>query len=70
MSLYFSGRSDHLELRIHDNGVGFDPAAVGPGHLGLSIMSDRIQNIGGTLETISQAGQGTLLKITWTAQSD
>jgi signal transduction histidine kinase len=33
-------------------------------------MSDRIQNIGGTLETISQAGQGTLLKISWTAPSD
>ncbi len=70
VEIYYSGRSDHLELSIHDNGVGFNPAAVGPGHLGLSIMSDRIQNIGGTLETISHAGQGTLLKISWTAPSD
>jgi signal transduction histidine kinase len=47
-----------VELRIKDDGRGFDPARVMPGHLGLDIMRERAQSIGITLEIASQPGQG------------
>ena len=70
VEIYYSSQSARLDLTIQDNGFGFDPGGVGPGHLGLSIMSDRVHNIGGTLETISHKGEGTLLKVIWIAPTD
>jgi signal transduction histidine kinase len=67
VEIFFNSQSGRIDLSIQDDGLGFDPADVDAGHLGLSIMSDRIQNIGGTLETISRKGGGTLIKIAWTA---
>ena len=66
VEINFKSEAGRVDLTIHDNGIGFNPAAIGPGHLGLSIMKDRIQNIGGAIETISNTGQGTLIKIVWT----
>jgi signal transduction histidine kinase len=65
VEVYFSSQSGRIDLTIHDDGLGFDPANIGPSHLGLRIMKDRVQNIGGTIETISRKGEGTLIKITW-----
>ncbi len=65
VEVFFSSHSGHIELTIQDNGRGFDPAHIPPGHLGLAIMSDRIQSIGGVIETISHKGTGTLIKISW-----
>src|SRR5579859_4900562 len=62
VEIYFSSHLGHVELTIHDNGRGFDPSHIAPGHLGLTIMSDRIQSIGGVIETTSQKGNGTLIK--------
>jgi len=70
VEIFFNSHSGQIDLTIQDDGLGFDPANIDPGHLGLSIMSDRIQNIGGTLETISRQGEGTLIKIAWTAPPD
>lgn len=63
----FRSHSGRMDLTIQDNGQGFNPADIGPGHLGLSIMSDRVQNIDGTIETISHKGEGTLIKVSWIA---
>jgi signal transduction histidine kinase len=52
-------RPDHTELRVSDNGRGFDPAKISPDRLGLSIMKERAGNIGATLEITSQIGHGT-----------
>jgi signal transduction histidine kinase len=52
-----------LTLEIEDDGVGFDPAAVPAGHLGLRTMSDRVEQIGGTLEIRSAPGAGTTVRI-------
>jgi signal transduction histidine kinase len=65
VEIHFSSQAGHVALAIQDNGRGFDPAHIELGHLGLSIMNDRIQSIGGTIETISQKGHGTLIKVSW-----
>jgi signal transduction histidine kinase len=70
VEIYFSSQAGRIDLTIQDDGLGFDPSNIPPGHLGLSIMNDRIQSIGGTLETISRKDKGTLLKVSWTAPAD
>ena len=53
-----------LVLEISDDGVGFDPKALHPGHLGMGTMNDRAHQIGGRLDVISAPGQGTLVRVT------
>jgi NarL family two-component system sensor histidine kinase YdfH len=50
-----------LELEICDNGAGFDPEKVEPGHYGLLGMRERVRLAGGSLELRSAPGQGTCL---------
>ena len=51
-------------LEVTDNGIGFDPAAIsGDGRLGLASMRTRAERLGGTLELISEAGQGTTVRV-------
>ncbi len=54
-----------LELRIHDNGVGFDTGQTFSGHYGLSMMRERAEAAGLLLSITSQPGQGTELYIRW-----
>jgi signal transduction histidine kinase len=54
-----------VELRIEDDGSGFDPDAVGPTHLGLGIMRDRAEGIGARLLVNSAPGQGTSISLLW-----
>ena len=70
IEIYFNSDSGRVDLTIRDDGLGFDPADIGPDHLGLSIMKDRVQNVGGTIETISHKGQGTLIRVIWTAPTE
>lgn len=51
------------ELRIVDNGRGFDAENVPPGHLGLSIMRERAEAVGGDLEVRAAPGHGTDLSL-------
>ncbi len=51
-----------LQLEVCDNGVGFDPSADYPGHLGLHSMRERAQQAGGTLDVISTPGSGTEIR--------
>lgn len=66
IQISFNSDAGHVDLTIQDDGLGYDPDKIGPGHLGLSIMKDRIENIGGTIETITSEGKGTLIKVHWT----
>ena len=58
-----------VELRVQDDGAGFDPAAgaeAAPGdrgdrHLGLQVMRERAALLGGSLEVESRAGGGTTI---------
>ena len=54
-----------LELRISDNGQGFDPQNVSSGSLGLGIMHERAKTIGANLRIESQVGHGTEVIVIW-----
>jgi signal transduction histidine kinase len=51
-------RDGWLEMRVADDGDGFDPAAVLEG-MGLNNMRERIRTLGGELTIQSARGQGT-----------
>ncbi|MBN1138976.1 MAG: PAS domain-containing protein [Anaerolineae bacterium] len=54
-------------LCIKDNGCGFDPAVIPPGHLGVGIMRERAESVGIALQIDSQAGSGTKTVAIWQA---
>jgi signal transduction histidine kinase len=58
------------ELRVTDDGRGFDPGLVRPNHLGLGIMRERVEAMGGELTITSQTGGGTQIAVAWTGRSD
>jgi two-component system sensor histidine kinase UhpB len=51
------------ELRVSDDGVGFDPAIVRRGGLGLEGMAERAKLVGGELDLRSSPGAGTELTL-------
>jgi PAS domain S-box-containing protein len=55
-----------IELRVHDNGKGFDPEQILSGHYGLSMMRERAESAGAVLTVTSRPGQGTELILRWT----
>jgi len=50
--------NDRIDLVIQDDGVGFDPDAVDPGHYGLTGIQERAAMIGATLKVHSRPGGG------------
>jgi signal transduction histidine kinase len=58
-----------LELRISDDGHGFDPASVAMDHLGLCILRERAEAIDALLRVDSQPGCGTQIMVTWSTGS-
>lgn len=48
----------HLVFEVRDDGVGFNPAHISPHSLGLLQRKDMAQELNGTLDIISQPGQG------------
>ena len=55
--------SGTVELRIVDNGRGFDVDNVPPGHFGLSIMRERAEAVGADLVLRAAPGHGTDLTV-------
>jgi signal transduction histidine kinase len=56
-----------LEMRIADDGVGFDPkqqATIGKAHFGLRGVQERAEQIHARLRIDSQPGRGTLVTVT------
>jgi signal transduction histidine kinase len=53
---------ERLCLEVCDNGIGFDPLAAYPGHLGLRSMRERAQSVDGMLEIVSAPGRGTQIR--------
>ncbi len=54
---------DTLRLTITDNGVGFDPSAVTPDHIGLRIMRERAEAIGAQFKVESAPSEGTQISV-------
>ncbi len=54
-------RPDEVQLRVTDDGDGFDPERDGakPGHFGLIGMRERMKKLGGTLSIKSERGRAT-----------
>lgn len=56
-----------IEIEIKDNGVGFDPVnepkVMSDWHVGLKIMRERADRIGGECRITSKAGDGTRVKL-------
>ena len=52
-----------LELQIADNGVGFDPQKVPPGHFGIIGLREQAEIIGAQLDIQSERDQGTTLRL-------
>ena len=51
-----------ITLNVSDNGCGFD-IAEGQEGMGLGIMQERVQQIGGEIEFRSHLGKGTVIHV-------
>jgi signal transduction histidine kinase len=63
--LHGEGKATWLRLVVADDGVGVDPAKMdrrAEGHLGLRLLVDRVQSLGGQLVVTSAVGQGTTVQ--------
>lgn len=63
-------RDDFIELKIRDDGIGFELSEVLTQHplqrgLGLASMKERCESVGGSFTVVSSAGSGTLLLADW-----
>jgi nitrate/nitrite-specific signal transduction histidine kinase len=65
VEVHLECQPDQLNLLIKDDGLGFDPATITPGHLGIAIMRERANSIGARLKIESQVGQGTSVELDW-----
>ena len=59
VKVFFICNNTHLELEIADKGVGFDPAHLMSGGMGLHTMRERAELLGGELLVTSSPGKGT-----------
>lgn len=57
-------RGQIYRFRISDDGCGFEPAKHKQGHVGLAIMRERAQRIGGNILVDSRPGSGTRVTLT------
>ncbi len=55
-----------IELRIRDDGQGFDPEQTFSGHYGLKMMRERAEAADAQLSITSRPGHGTELTVRWT----
>ncbi len=53
-----------LCLEVRDDGDGFDPTLDYGGHLGLQVMKERAERLGGTLTVDSGRGRGAIVRAT------
>jgi len=54
-----------VDLRVTDDGRGFDTRSTPPGHFGLSIMRERARAIGAQLRIESRPNAGTRIDVHW-----
>jgi signal transduction histidine kinase len=55
-----------VEMRIRDDGLGFDPAEnIAPSHFGLDMMRERARDVGALLTLTSRPNHGTEVTLRW-----
>jgi signal transduction histidine kinase len=52
-----------VTFTVADDGIGFDPTAPYPGHLGLRSMRERAAKLGATLNVQSEVGNGSRISL-------
>lgn len=55
------GRGDAVEVRVADDGRGFEPEAIPDAATGISGMSERAASLGGVVRVDSEPGAGTVV---------
>lgn len=64
VSITLNHQDGGLTMLVRDDGVGFDPdQATGRGGMGITGMRRRIKKLGGTLQIVSETGQGTCVEV-------
>jgi signal transduction histidine kinase len=60
------GMEQFVCLFVRDNGQGFDPSHIqsGPGHFGLTGMSERVKLLNGSMSIHSELATGTSIAVT------
>jgi PAS domain S-box-containing protein len=64
------GQTGKVELRIKDDGHGFDAECIPPDCLGLTIMHERARAINAAIEIDSRIGHGTSVVVVWPETED
>lgn len=60
MSLFFEATEEEMSVYVTDQGKGFDPAEVGDDRRGIAnSIRTRVVKAGGTVEIVSEPGEGT-----------
>lgn len=65
VEIHLQHEAGAVEVRLRDDGRGFDPEHTPPGHYGLSMMRERAEAVGAVLSVTSQPGHGTDITIRW-----
>lgn len=63
LEVYLTQNSKEINLRIFDDGIGFDTTIQKTGSYGLMNIKERVTSLGGTLKIISFPNQGTIVDI-------
>ena len=63
VNVTLNGGDGRISLTVQDDGKGFDPAQFTRRGLGLLGIEERVRELGGTVEILSQPRGGTLLKV-------
>ncbi len=70
IDIYICSDQERVEIRISDNGLGFDPRSIPPGSMGIDIMRERARKIDAALDIKSQPGNGTQTTIRWSGHEN
>ncbi len=58
-----------MTLSVRDDGRGFNPDNIPPGHFGINIMRERAADIGADFAVVSERDRGTLITVVWSAET-
>ncbi|MGC8878104.1 MAG: GAF domain-containing protein [Anaerolineae bacterium] len=63
VEVHVVGATDHITMRIKDNGCGFDPHEAHSRYSGLNMIREQVEQRGGCFRVDSHPGQGTTLAV-------
>ena len=68
VNIEIDNSKDGAVMIVKDNGRGFERDNIQPGHFGLNIMAERVDQIGGELTIDSEPGFGTQIRVSWSEE--